>query len=159
VFDVVTGFNSFQFATNPVNARREARRAAKPGAAVVTATWGKPELCEASAYLAALRPVLPPAPPGAPGPFALSGEGALEALVEQAGLTPRSVEDVECPLEYPDLKTALRGLLSAGPAVKAIQTLGEIRVREAVTTAIGQFKLSVGGYRLENTFRFLISTA
>jgi ubiquinone/menaquinone biosynthesis C-methylase UbiE len=158
-FDVVTGFNSFQFAANPVNALREARRVAKPGAAVVTATWGKPERCEASAFLAALRPLLPPPPPGAPGPFALSADGALEALVEQAGLTARSVEEVECPFEYRDLESALRGFLSAGPAVKAIQISGEARVREAVATAIASFKLSSGGYRLENTFRFLISTA
>jgi SAM-dependent methyltransferase len=135
-FDVVTGFNSFQFAANPVNALREARRVAKPGAVVVTATWGKPELCEAAAFLAALRPLLPPPPPRAPGPFALSTDGALEALVEQAGLTPKSVEEVDCPFEYPDLETLLRGFLSAGPSVKAIQTSGEARVREAVATAM-----------------------
>jgi ubiquinone/menaquinone biosynthesis C-methylase UbiE len=159
MFDVVTGFNSFQFAANPVNALREARRVAKPGAAVVTATWAKPELCEAAAFLAALRPLLPPPPPGAPGPFALSANGALEALVEQAGLTPKSVEGVDCPFEYPDLETTLRGFLSAGPSVKAIQTSGEPRVREAVTTAMAPFKLSSGGYRLENAFRFLVSSA
>jgi SAM-dependent methyltransferase len=158
-FDVVTGFNSFQFAANPVNALREARRVAKPGSAVVTATWGKPELCEAAAFLAALRPFLPPPPPGAPGPFALSADGALEALVDQAGLAPKSVADVDCPFEYPDLETLLRGLLSAGPAVKAIQVSGEARVRDAVTTAMAPFRLSSGGYRLENTFRFLIATA
>lgn len=55
---------------------------------------------------------------------------------------------MECPLAEPDLETALRGRLSAEPAVKAIQT-GESCVREAVTTAIGPFKLSSGGYRLE----------
>jgi hypothetical protein len=53
----------------------------------------------------------------------------------------------------------LRGFLSAGPSVKAIQTSGETRVREAVATAMAPFKLSSGGYRLENTFRFLISLA
>jgi SAM-dependent methyltransferase len=158
-YDVVTGFNSFQFAADPINALREARRVAKPAGPVVIATWGKPELSEAATYLTALRPLLPPPPPGAPGPFALAADGALEALVERAGLTPKGVEEVECPLEYPDLKTALRGLLSAGPAIKAIQTSGETRVREAVTTAIAPFKLSKGGYRLENTFRFLISIA
>ena len=148
-FEVVTGFNSFQFAANPVNALKEARRVAKPGCAVVTATWGKPELCEAAAFLAALRPLLPPPPPGAPGPFALSPDGALEALVEQAGLAPKSVVDVDCPFEYPDLETLLRGFLSAGPSVKAIQVSGEARVRDAVTAAMAPFKLSSGGYRLE----------
>jgi len=158
-YDVVTGLNAFQFAADPVNALREARRVAKPAGQVVIATWGKPELSEAATYLTALRSLSPPSPRGAPGPFALAADGALETLVERAGLTPNGVEEVECPLEYPDLKTALRGLLSAGPAVKAIQTSGETRVREAVITAIAPFKLSKGGYRLENTFRFLISIA
>jgi|SRR5579864_427907 len=158
MFDVVTGFNSFQFAANPVNALKEARRVAKPGGAVVIATWGKPESCEASAFLAALRPLLPPPTPGAPGPFALSADGALEVLVEQAGLTPESVAEAECPFEYPDLETLLRGFLSAGPSVKAIQVSGEAKVRDAITAAMTPFRLSSGGYRLENTFRFLIST-
>jgi SAM-dependent methyltransferase len=158
-FAVVTGFNSFQFAASPVNALKEARRVAKPGAVVVTATWGKPELCEAAALLGALRPLLPPPPPGAPGPFSLSANGALEALVEQAGLTPKSTGDVDCPFEYPNLEAVLRGFLSAGPSVKAIQVSGESRVKDAVTSAIAPFRLSSGGYRLENTFRFLVAAA
>ena len=157
-FDVVTGFNSFQFAGDPVNALKEARRVSKRGAAVVTATWGKPETCDAAAFMEALRPLLPPAPPGAPGPFALSADGALEALAEQAGLTPRSVGEVDCPFEYANLDALLRGFLSAGPSVKAIQVSGEAKVRNAVTTAVAPFRLSSGGYHLENTFRFLVAT-
>lgn len=158
-FEVVTGFNAFQFAASPRTALAEARRVARPGAPVVIATWGKPEDSEAAQYLAALRPLLPPAPPGAPGPFALSADGALEAFARAAGLTPRSVAEVECPLEYADLDTALRGLLSAGPAVLAIQTSGECRVREAVVETIAPYRLSSGGYRLEHSFLFAITTA
>jgi SAM-dependent methyltransferase len=158
-FDVVTGFNSFQFAVNPVTALAEARRVARPGAPVVIATWGKPEHSEAAEYLAALRPLLPPAPPGAPGPFALSADGALAAFATGAGLAPQSVDEVECPLEYPDLETALRGLLSAGPAVRAIQVSGEDRVREAVVQALAPYRLSSGGYRLEHSFLFMVATA
>ena len=33
-FDVVTGFNAFQYAASPVNALREARRVAKPGGVI-----------------------------------------------------------------------------------------------------------------------------
>jgi SAM-dependent methyltransferase len=158
-FDVVTGFNSFQFAATPANALREARRVARPGALIVITTWGKPERCETARYLEALRSLLPPPPPGAPGPFALSAEGALEALVAKANLAPEEVLDVACPYEYPEQETALRGMLSAGPAVKAIQTSGEPRVREAVITALAPFKQVGGGYRMENEFRVLIATA
>lgn len=158
-FDLVTGFNAFQFAARPQAALAEARRVARPGASVVIATWGKPEDSEAARYLAALRPLLPPAPPGGPGPFALSADGALEGFVRDAGLTPRRVDEVDCPFEYADLKTALRGLLSGGPIVRALQTSGEARVREATVEAITPYRLSSGGYRLEHSFLFMIATA
>lgn len=158
-FDLVTGFNAFQFAARPREALVEARRVAQPGASVVIATWGKPEDTEAAQFLAALRPLLPPAPPGAPGPFALSADGALEEFARGAGLTPRRVGEADCPLEYSDLETALRGLLAGGPVVRAIQTSGEARVREAVVEAIAPFRLSSGGYRLENSFLFMLATA
>jgi hypothetical protein len=77
---------------------------------VVIATWGKRKDCEASAYLGALRPLMPPPPPG---PFALSEEGAPEALTSEAGLIPTQAAEVDCPFVYPEQETALRGLLSA----------------------------------------------
>jgi ubiquinone/menaquinone biosynthesis C-methylase UbiE len=50
-FDVVTGFNAFQYAADPIRALREARRVTAAGGAVVIVTWGQPEDCEATAYL------------------------------------------------------------------------------------------------------------
>jgi ubiquinone/menaquinone biosynthesis C-methylase UbiE len=158
-FDVVTGFNSFQYAADPVHALREARRVARPGATVVILTWGQPEQCEAAGILKALATLLPPPPPGAPGPFALSAPDALEDLARQAGLTPRRVSEVSTRWEYPDLETALRGHLSAGPAVKAIESAGEERVAAAVTEAIAPFRTAAGGYALENSWRYLLATA
>jgi ubiquinone/menaquinone biosynthesis C-methylase UbiE len=84
-FDLVTGFNSFQYAGNPGLALGEAKRVAKPGAHVVIVTWGTPEGMEAASLVAALRSVLPPPPPGAPGPFALSDETALRVFATGAG--------------------------------------------------------------------------
>jgi SAM-dependent methyltransferase len=158
-FDLVIGFNSFQFAASPVNALREAGRVARKGASIVIAVWGKPEDTEAAAYLAALGSLLPPPPPSAPGPFALSQDGALEALVTQAGLSLTERADVDCLFAYRDEATALRGLLSAGPAIRAIQTSGEERVRDAVAKAIAPFRTASGSYVLKNKFRYLIATA
>jgi len=39
-FDLVTGFNSFFFATDMIAALREAGRVARPGAPVVIQVWG-----------------------------------------------------------------------------------------------------------------------
>lgn len=156
-FDVVTGINSFPYAANPVKALREARRVGLPNARIIIATWGRPEECETSAYLAALRPAGPPPASATQGPFALSPDGALAALAEEAGLLPQDTRDVECPFAYPDEDTALRGLLSAGPAVKVIQAQGEDHVRELLRTALAPFRTTNGGYLMKNRFRYLVS--
>lgn len=158
-FDLVTGVNAFQYAANRVNAVKEAVRVARADAPVVIAVWGRAEDCQAGAYLAALGALLPPPPPGAPGPWALSQDGALEALASQADLTPTEVVDVDCPWVYRDEATALRGLLSAGPAMRAIRHAGEPAAREAVLKAIAPFKTASGGYEMQNKFRYLIATA
>jgi hypothetical protein len=156
-YDVVTGFNSFPFAASPVKALQEACRVARMGASVVIAVWGKHEDTEGAALLAALGSLLPPPPPNTPGPFALSQEGALEALVMQAGMTPGQVEEVDCLFDYPDEQTALRGFLSAGPAIRAIQLAGEEAVRAAVGKAFAPFKTASGRYQLRNKFRYMIA--
>jgi len=158
-FDAVTGVNAFQYAAEPAHALAEARRVAKPGAPVVIATWGRADRCEAAGYLAALGSLLPPPPPGAPGPFALSDPAALRALAARAGLRPEDAVDVPVVWQYADLPTALRGLLSAGPAARAIDIAGETAVRDAVTCALAPFRTSNGGYCLENEFTFLVARA
>lgn len=156
-FDAVTGFNAFQYAASPVNALQEARRVAKAGGVIVIAVWGLPETCEAAGHLKALGALMPPPPPGAPGPFALSDEAKLRALADEAGLTPIAVVDVSCPWAYPDLETALRGMLSAGPAEHAIRASSLERAREAVAATIEPYRTPTGGYRLNNTFRYLLA--
>jgi SAM-dependent methyltransferase len=156
-FDAVTGFNAFQYAASPVNALHEARRVTKAGGVIVIAVWGLPETCEAAGHLKALGSLMPPPPPGAPGPFALSDEAKLRALTSEAGLNPVAVVDVPCPWVYPDLETALRGMLSAGPAERAIQASSFERARQAVAAAIEPYRTSSGGYRLNNTFRYLLA--
>lgn len=158
-FDLVTGFNSFQFAGNPGVALAEAKRVAKPDAWVVIMTWGKPEGMEAASLVAALRPLLPPPPPGAPGPFALSDETALRAFATGAGLDPADVFDVDSPWRYSDLATALRGLKSHGGAARAIENSSEEAVDSAHSQALAPFRQSDGSYRIGATFRCLLARA
>jgi SAM-dependent methyltransferase len=156
-FDVVTGFNSFQYASSPVAAVKEAKRVARKGGYVVAMAWGRPETCEAAGHLKAVGSLLPPPPPGAPGPFALSVDGALEKLMRDAALAPEGTFDVDAPWAYPDLSSALRGMLSAGPAVRAIRHSGEQRVAEAVTAAIEPYRTESGGYLLRNQYRYVVA--
>ena len=158
-FDVITGFNAFQYAASPVNALREARRVAKANGIIVVAVWGMPETCDAAEHLKALGSLMPPPPPGAPGPFALSEEAKLKALATDAGLTPLAVVDVQCPWIYPDLETALRGMLSAGPVERAIRNSTFERVRDAVAGTLTQYRSLTGAYHMNNVFRYLIARA
>jgi SAM-dependent methyltransferase len=158
-FDAVVGFNSFQYAASPRAALEQARRVARAGAPVVIATWAVPERCEAAVYLAALGSLMPPPPPGAPGPFALSAPGALEGLAAEAGLSPGDAAEVACPWRFPDLESALSGMLAAGPAIKAIRCAGEAATREAVAGAIEPFREPSGGYVIGSAFRYLVTTA
>jgi SAM-dependent methyltransferase len=158
-FDVVTGFCSFQYAADPVHALQEARRVARPGGTVAMLTWGQPERCEAAAIIKALGSLLPPPPPGAPGPFALSAPGALEDLAHRAGLTAGRAAELSTRWDYPDRETALRAHMSAGPAAKAIEHAGEERVAAAVGDAIAPFRTAAGGYALENSWRYLVARA
>jgi SAM-dependent methyltransferase len=158
-FDVVTGFNSFQYAANPDAALAQAKRVAKPEGAVVIVTWGKPEGMEFATFMTALKSLLPPPPSGTPGPFALSDEHALREFAAKAGLAPIEVVDVDSPFYYTDLSTALRGLTSSGNAIRTAELSGDDAVRKAYTDALEQFRQSDGSYRIGATFRCLFTRA
>ncbi|HYK42143.1 MAG TPA: methyltransferase domain-containing protein [Thermoanaerobaculia bacterium] len=155
-FDVVTGLNVFQYAESPRAALAEAARVSTADGRVLIAVWGDPRDCEAIAYAGAVNAFLPPQPPSAPGALTLSAPGALERAAFGVSLHAADQAQVESPFLYPDLATALRGVLSAGPAARAIELAGEEAVSAAVEAALAPFRLHAGGYRLENCFRYVV---
>jgi SAM-dependent methyltransferase len=156
-FDVVTGFNSLQYAGNPVAALREVGRVARRGGSIVVMTFGDPKGMEVVALLSALKPLLPPPPAGAPGPFALSDEAVLRQFATDAGLAPVEVFDVDSPWIFADEAAALRGLMSTGNAVRAMEQLDEAVVTRAYTSAIAPFRQPDGSYRASAWFRCLLA--
>jgi SAM-dependent methyltransferase len=158
-FDLITGFNSFQFAADPVNALKQARRVAKPTGKIAMAVWGTAVDCQAAAFLKALGSVLPPPPPGAPGPFALSVPGVLEEMLSKAGLTPQRSGDVDTPFDFANEEIAFRGIAASGPGVRAVRLAGNEKVRAAVLPAIASFKTKSGSYHFDNKFRYVVARA
>ena len=158
-FDAVTAFNSVQYASDPTAALREIRRVARPGVRVAITTWGRPEQCEMRAVLGAIGALLPPPPPGTGGAFALAAPGALEALVESAGLIAERAIDVPTPYAHDDLGTAVRAHLASGPARRAIETAGLEATREAVTAVCEQARQPDGSVRYDNVFKVLVARA
>lgn len=156
-FHVVTGFNSFQYAADRVHGLEEARRVMKADGRLVAAVWGEPGNCDMAGYLAALGSLMPPPPPDAPGPWALSPPGALEELAAQAGLSAVAAQSVTTVFRFDDQDVAVRGLLAAGPAVRAIETSGEEVVASAIMNAIEPYRQADGSFALSNEFRFIVA--
>jgi len=113
----------------------------------------------AAALVAALRPLLPAPPPGAPGRFALSEESAPRSFATGAGLSPEKLFDVESPFRNADLDSGIRGLSSSGVAARARQASGAEAVDEAHRQALGPFRQPDGSYRIPATFRCLVARA
>jgi SAM-dependent methyltransferase len=156
-YDLVTAFNSVQYAGNPSMALREARRVLAETGTLAVVVWGEPAGMEAAAIVAALGQLMPPPPPGAAGPFALSSADALHGLATDAGLTPLDIFDVDSPWQYPDTDTALRGLNSSGVAVRAMESSSEAAVTEAHLKVIAPFTRPDGSIRIGARFRCLLA--
>jgi SAM-dependent methyltransferase len=156
-FDAVTGFNSFQYAADPVAALGEAKRVTAPGGRILALTWSPPEMCELAPHLQSLGALMPPPPPGAPGPFALSGRDALSDFFAAAGLEVAEVTDVMCVFAYPNTATAVRALSSAGPVVAVAEHAGSEAVRGEIEAFLAGHVQPDGTYAIRNTFRFAVS--
>jgi SAM-dependent methyltransferase len=155
-FDVVTGFNSFFFAADMVEALREAGRVAKPGAPVAIQVWGRPDHCDLTAMKLAAQSLLPEPPPEQPS---LAEPGLLEGMATAAGLTPGEAFDVSWAFAFPDEDTLARAMLSPGLMVELMEVVGEAPLREAIVAGLAPFRTPEGGYRLQNEWHVLIARA
>jgi hypothetical protein len=58
---------------------------------------------------------------------------------------------------FPDEREALRDLRSARFAAEAAEVAGEYEVAGALLGALAPYRTSDGGYRLENTFTYIVT--
>jgi SAM-dependent methyltransferase len=160
-FDVVTGFNSFQFAAERLDGFREARRVARPGGLVAVCVWGPREHNDLQGLFDAVRGLSPPEegePEADPAP-AFGRPGVLERLAADAGLTVLATGEVGVPYEAADtggLQAALEfDLIHSGIA----DSVDRNAFRETVERAAAASRRDDGSYLFHNTFRWLLSAA
>jgi SAM-dependent methyltransferase len=146
-FDVVTGFNAFQFAPDIGAALREAGRVTRPGGRVAVCNWGGDGPQDVIAVTHALQ--------------ALGPDTALvlEQMLTDAGLAPCAAGDVAVPYNPPDRRTLERGLLSAGNLRPLVERLGEAAVTAALVEAAAPFRRADGSYAFRSTFRWVLAEA
>ena len=156
-FNVVTAFNSPQYATSPAGAIAELARVCEPGGQVAIGIWGDPSQCETDALFGRLRSLAPP-PPGTPAPLQISEPGTVEALLEATDLTISGGGEVACPFEFNDHDHAWAAHASAGPLQKVIDLVGAEKVRETLASVLEADRKPDGQLRQDNVFRYVIAT-
>jgi len=157
-FDVVFASMSIMFATNPSVALGEMKRVTVSGGCVTVGIWGKPEDCEYRHILKAVADTLPSPPPGK-GPFALSGTGIVEGMMEAAGLKILDSGEVEAPFQFADFEIMWQMVSSSGPLQSAKQVVSERELKAAIMRAAEPFQTGKGEILLDNRFRYVTATA
>ena len=153
-FHAVMASLSVQYAEDPVAALAEIRRVCKQEGKITVSTWDVAEKNEQRFLLQAIARVLPE-PPTGPGPFSLAEEGALEGMVEKAGLTVIGGSSTDTPFVYPDPETAWRGHSSGGPSQHAIKIVGKNALKAALMPVYEKHRRPSGEVRFDNAFRFV----
>jgi SAM-dependent methyltransferase len=156
-FNVVTGFNSFQYAGNFENALLEAKRVLKPGGRLVIAIWDKPEASDATNVLKAIGSLLPPPPPGTPGPFALSEDGKIETICNGIGMRMLYKTRVACPFLYSNIGNAIKSFMGTGPAAAAVNYTDIEIVEETIAKALRPYHITEDLHFLQNQFLVFIA--
>jgi SAM-dependent methyltransferase len=156
-FDVVVGFNSFQYAGKFENALLEAKRVLKPGGKLVVVIWDKPEKSDGTAILKAISTLLPPSPAGTPGPFALSEDGKIEGVLDRIGVHLTYKTTVACPMLFHSGADAVKSFIGTGPAAAAMKNNDKKVVEKTIARAFEQFSLTENLHFLQNRFLLFIA--
>jgi SAM-dependent methyltransferase len=146
-FEVVTAFNSLQFADDTLDALAEAARVAVPGGFIAIANWAERERNDFNVIDSAVARAA--GEEQRPDGY-LRQPGGLEQLFADGGLEVVTSGIVEAPWEVPDNETLVRGMLLGED--EAATVAGAPTVLEAARP----FRTASGGYRLVNAFRYTV---
>jgi SAM-dependent methyltransferase len=141
-FDVVTGFNAFQYALDVELALTEACRVAA-GARVAICKYGRAADNEFFAFLASLQP-------GGRRLEQLAASDPVERAIERLALDVTATGDVPSTMALPGDEALVAALVSAGARIGS---------RERVLAAGAPYLQTDGGYRFENRMRYWIVAA
>jgi SAM-dependent methyltransferase len=144
-FDVVTAFNSLQYALDPDVAMTEASRVVRIGGRLAVCKWGPPAENQFFAFLVAV---------GANGvrPEALWGNDPVRDALPRGDLEVLVTGDVPAPIELAD-QTALEESLSRAGIVPEIGALSEAT---SVTAAAAPYRQADGSYWFDNHLSFWV---
>ena len=156
-FDVVTGFTSFFFAEDMVEALREAGRVTRPGGRVAIEVFGNPDNCDLEAMKAAVARFRTPAQ----GEHAENywRPGIVEELAIAAGLEVERSFDTTSVYEYANDSALTTAMAAAGGAAVVAGPDREHELRAAILEELAHCRQGDGSYRVSNEWHVVIARA
>lgn len=162
-FDFVFARFGTMFFANPVAGLRNMRRALKPGGRMVHIVWrdraDNPWLSMAKDVVLRFLP-----PPGeeaqtcGPGPFSMSSESVVRAMMKSAGYEQVELRRVDAPvLVGKDVKDAIAFQLAIGPAGEVFREAGpeaerkRAEIEAALAEAINREKIAAEGIVMDSS--------
>jgi cyclopropane fatty-acyl-phospholipid synthase-like methyltransferase len=148
-FDVVTGFNVFQYASDVDEALTEARRVTRDSGRMAVCKWGPPETNEFFAFLGSLDP----------SRFALRRPPAVDVVdgaLARLGVRIVVSDEVPAPIAFDGDAALVTALASAGARAEW-EDSSAWRARVAASAA--PFRQADGSYQFENRLMFRVFAA
>lgn len=155
-FDVVAGFNSFQYAASFTDAVVEAKRVLRKKGRLVIGTWGEESECELAPVFRAVTKLIPGRGKSLKGPFSLSHASDVREVCVSLGLADLYCSHISCPWQYFSIDDMIAALTCMAPCSEAVEAVGMDKVRAAIVQAAQPYKIVEEVFYFKNGFDLLI---
>lgn len=153
-FDVVTSINGIWGDCEAALA--EAHRVLRPGGSIAISFWGHGHLDLKPCFIAFARNAPSDHVDGMRRTNRISHPGVAEEMLESVGFVGVRRDSRVSVVEWADEEVAWRALASVGPAVPALEAVGEDALRPQVMESVDQLRDDHGIYRFRNDHQFVI---
>jgi SAM-dependent methyltransferase len=155
-FDQVMAFDAIQYIEPPAVAVAELARVTRPGGSVVIGLWHNWSGREASAFLNAVRGLVPP---GSPDAQPVRDLYRLREVMKEAGLDVYAYAEVTHRYDFDSLDDAWRSMQSSPNVARAIDVVGMQAAHEVFQANFGNQRRPDGSIQQDNLFQYAVGRA
>jgi SAM-dependent methyltransferase len=155
-FDQVMAFDAIQYTEPPAVAVAELARVTRPGGSVVIGLWHNWSGREASAFLNAVRGLVPAGPPGVQPVRDLY---RLREVMVEAGLDVYGYAEVNRRYDFPSLDAAWKSMTSSPNVARAIEVVGLEAAYEVFLANFANRQRQDGSVQQDNLFQYAVGRA